>query len=168
MPIRLCFLFNHQEVIADASSEVKLFSDWGIHFRGVSMTQRIIFYQVCNRKCVFHCPLMRTNVKVDDVHWMKILLAEWVFMMLQKTCQGHIVLHFLECWITHIYFPTARDSLSYFTEGTMYGTRNNKTRKFAPSLSQNYRTWCTSRHSVLEILAVVDSETLGDWYFPSN
>ena len=48
------------------------------------MTQRIIFYQVWNRKCVFHCPLMRNNVKVDDVHWMKILLAEWVFMMPQK------------------------------------------------------------------------------------
>ena len=53
-----------------------------------------------------------------------------------------------------------------YTESTMYGTRNNKTRKFAPSLSQNYRTWCTSRHSVLEILTVVDSETLVTGSFP--
>ena len=144
----LCFLFSHEEVIADASSEVKLFSDWGIHSWGVSLTQRIFFYQVWNRKCVFHCPLTRTNVKVDDIHWMKLGLAEWVFMMLQETCQSHVVLHFLECWKAHIYFPAARYSLSYSTEGTLYGTRHNKTRKFAPSLSQNYTTWCTSRRTI--------------------
>ena len=36
------------------------------------------------------------------------------------------------------------------------------------TLSENYRTWCTSRHSVLEIMAVVDSELLADWHSPSN
>ena len=49
-----------------------------------------------------------------------------------------------------------------FYKGTMYGTRNNKTRKFSPSLSQNYRS--TSHHSVLESMALVDSERLADWY----
>ena len=46
-------------------------------------------------------------------------------------------------------------SLNYSTEGTMYGTRNNKTRKFAPSFSQSYRTWCASCHSLLKSLRLL-------------
>ena len=58
------------------------------------MTQRIFFYQIWNRKFLFHCLLMRANVKVDYIHWMNIWLADWVLMcskklskvMLSSTC----------------------------------------------------------------------------------
>ena len=164
MPIRLCLLFSHQEVIADASTEVKLLSNWVMLSCGVDLTKRILYNQVWNRIFSLQNPLTRAKDKVDHVHWMNISLVEWVFMMLQKTIQGHAVLHFGSA-VKHTFTCLLRDVSSVFsTEGTICGTKINKTRKFDPILSQNYRTWWTSRHLVLESLAVVESELLADFW----
>ena len=59
------------------------------------MTQRVFFHQIWNRKFVFHCLLMRANVKVDYVHWMNIWLAVWVLMCSQKLSK---VMLSSTCW----------------------------------------------------------------------